>query len=575
MFNKLFSIIVFCLFISNSSFSQENYPVHKDSQKQDGVPEGEVVGPFTLTSEIFPSTEREYWVYVPKQYDAAKPACLMIVQDGLGRANDWKLPTVMDNLIHKNEMPATIGVFVSWGYVPSQRDGVFQRFNRSFEYDSLGDRYARFLIEELIPVVGKTYNLSDDPNDRLLAGASSGAICAFNAAWERPDAFRRVLSTIGTYVGLRGGHEFPVMVRKMEPKPLRVFLQDGSNDLNIYPGSWWVANQDMLSSLTWAGYDVKHVWGEGGHNGKHGAAIMPDALRWLWRDYPETVEKIGGEQRRVDLLISGEDWELVHTSSELITDITTNQKGEIVFSCGDKIYVNFELSKTFEYKIQQIAIGSDGKLYAYLPAVKKIIAIDSEGIVNGFISNIECDDFVVTENGTYYVTTEDGICGFIQSIDGFVDISPHLGNFSTLVNSPGSLCLNAEQAFLNVSDAGSNFGYSYFIQLDGSLAHGQQYMHYHVPYGSVSTESTSMIVDNENRLYTATNYGIQVMDQLGRVHFIFSQPELGKTVTHITLGGEDLNELYAVSGNNVYKRKIKAKGAFAWQEISKPPRPKL
>lgn len=568
MYNKLFSIVVFCLFISNSSFSQENYPVHKDSQKQDGVPEGEVIGPFTLTSEIFPGTEREYWVYVPKQYEAAKPACLMIVQDGLGRANDWKLPTVMDNLIHKNEMPATIGIFVSWGYVPSQREGVFQRFNRSFEYDSLGDRYARFLIEELIPVVGKTYNLSDDPNDRLLAGASSGAICAFNAAWERPDAFRRVLSTIGTFVGLRGGHEFPVMVRKMEPKPLRVFLQDGSNDLNIYPGSWWVANQDMLSSLTWAGYDVKHVWGEGGHSGKHGSAIMPDALRWLWRDYPKPVENVGGEKRRIDLLIENEDWQLVLSAGKPITDITTNQKGDVVFSMGNQIVIGMDQTIELDKDVQQIAISNDSQIYAYNLNQKKMLKIDANGRTGNFVNDIVCDDFVVTEQGTYFINKRDGIVGFINK-DG------HIVSKSELVKSPGSLCLNAEQAFLNVSDAGSNFGYSYFIQPDGSLAHGQQYMHYHVPYGSVSTESTSMIVDNENRLYTATNYGIQVMDQLGRVHFIFSQPELGKAVSYITFGGENLDELYAVSGNNVYKRKIKAKGAFAWQDSSIPPRPKL
>jgi enterochelin esterase-like enzyme/sugar lactone lactonase YvrE len=567
MYNKLLSILFFCLFLSIQSFAQENYPIPEDSQKHDGVPEGEILGPFTLTSEIFPGTEREYWVYMPKQYDPAKPACLTIVQDGLGRANDWKLPIVMDNLIHKKEIPVTIGIFVSWGYVPSQRDGIFQRFNRSFEYDSLGDRYARFLIEELIPAVGNTYNLSDDPNDRLLAGASSGAICAFNAAWERPDAFRRVLSTIGTYVGLRGAHEFPVLVRKMEPKPLRVFLQDGSNDLNIYPGSWWVANQDMLSSLEWAGYDVTHDWGEGGHNGKHSAAIMPVALRWLWRDYPEPVKNLGGAQRRIDLLIENEDWQLVHTASEPITDITTNQNGEIILAKDLQIVIGFDQPITFESTVKQIAVGKDEMLYAYL-SNNTIVKIDQNKMARNHVEDIACDDFVVTEQGTYYINKKDGIVGFINK-DG-QSISK-----SELVKSPGSLCLNAEQAFLNVSDAGSNFGFSYFIQPDGALAYGQEYLHYHIPYGSVSTQATSMIVDNENRLYTATNFGIQVMDQLGRVHFIFKQPTLGETVTHITFGGDNLDELYAVCGNNVYKRKIKAKGAFAWQEPSIPPQPKL
>src|SRR5690606_23198593 len=144
-------------------------------------------------------------------------------------------------------------VFIEPGVVPAVTEGDQPRFNRSFEYDSMGDRYARFLLEEIVPEVKKKYNLSDDPNDRGIGGASSGAICAFNVAWERPDAFRRVLSTIGTYVGLRGANEFPVLVRKTEPKPIRVFLQDGNRDLNIYAGDWWVANQDMLSALQFAG----------------------------------------------------------------------------------------------------------------------------------------------------------------------------------------------------------------------------------------------------------------------------------------------------------------------------------
>ena len=162
--------------------------------------------------------------------------------------------------------------------------------------------------------------------------SSSGAICAFNVAWERPDAFRRVLSTIGTYVGLRGGNDFPVLVRKTEPKPLRVFLQDGSNDLDLYAGSWWVANQDMLSSLTWAGYEVRHAWGSGGHNSEHAAEIMPDAVRWLWKDYPAPIKKGGTSGRRMDLLIPGEEWELVSDGYRFAEGPALNDRGELFFS---------------------------------------------------------------------------------------------------------------------------------------------------------------------------------------------------------------------------------------------------
>ncbi|MCA9064935.1 MAG: esterase family protein, partial [Planctomycetaceae bacterium] len=248
-----------------ASAQEESYPTPPEAMVHEGVPRGKVDGPFEFRSQLYPGTVREYWIYVPAQYDPAKPPCLMIVQDGMGRAGGWKIPTILDNLIHAGEVPVQLGIFVGHGSVPASNENAQPRFNRSFEYDGLGDRYARFLIEELLPEVRKSYEFSDNPNDRCLAGSSSGAICAFNAAWERPDAFRRVISTVGTYVGLRGGDQFPVLVRKTEPKPLRIFLQDGSNDLDIYGGSWWHANQAMLSALQFSGYDVKHVWGEGGH----------------------------------------------------------------------------------------------------------------------------------------------------------------------------------------------------------------------------------------------------------------------------------------------------------------------
>jgi enterochelin esterase-like enzyme len=250
------------LTVCSAHAQEESWPVPLEAVEQAGVPKGKVEGPFEFKSSIFPGTVRQYWVYVPAAYDASKPPCLMIVQDGLGMASGWKLPTVLDNLIHAGRIPVQLGLFVNHGQVPAATDQAQPRFNRSFEYDGLGDRYARFLIEELLPEVRKTWAFSDNPDDRCIAGASSGAICAFNAAWEQPDAFRRVFGTIGTYVALRGGDQFPGLVRKVENKPLRIFLQDGSRDLDIYAGSWWHANQAMLSALQYAGYDVKHVWGD-------------------------------------------------------------------------------------------------------------------------------------------------------------------------------------------------------------------------------------------------------------------------------------------------------------------------
>lgn len=225
------------------SFAADDYSLGPDSQIQEGVPRGEVTQ-HTWMSKIFSGTVRDYWVYVPKQYDASKQACVMVFQDGGGYVNEkgqWRVPIVFDNLIHRKEMPVTIGIFINPGVVPGLTTNALPRFNRSFEYDGLGDQYARFLLEEILPEVGKRYHLTTNAAGRAIAGASSGAICAFTAAWERPDAFSKVFSTIGTYVGLRGGNNYPTLIRKMEPKPIRIFLQDGTGELNIYGGNWWLA----------------------------------------------------------------------------------------------------------------------------------------------------------------------------------------------------------------------------------------------------------------------------------------------------------------------------------------------
>jgi len=230
---------------SGLSRGADEYPPHLDSQPQPGVPKG-TVEKFTFAgSRIFPGSSRDYWIYVPAQYDPARPACVYVNQDGVQN----NAPTVFDNLIARKEMPVTIGVFVTPGVLKAEGTNALARFNRSYEYDGLGSDYARFLLEELLPEVekkttqeGKPILLSTNANDRCIGGSSSGAICAFTCAWERPDAFSRVFSSIGTYVGLRGGEVYPTLIRKFEPKPLRVFLQDGSNDLNIYGGDWWMAN---------------------------------------------------------------------------------------------------------------------------------------------------------------------------------------------------------------------------------------------------------------------------------------------------------------------------------------------
>jgi enterochelin esterase-like enzyme len=266
----------------------ENYQLGPDSMPKDGVPRGTVSKHAWTNSTVFPGTVRDYWIYVPKQYDAAKPACVMVFFDGsgfVGTNGNFRAPTVFDNLIAAGEMPVTIGIFINPGEIPATEPGKQSRKNRSFEYDSLGDACAKFLLNEIIPEVGKSYNLTKDPDGRGICGNSSGGICAWTVAWERPDAFRKVLSHIGSFTNIRGGHVYPALIRKTERKPIRVFLQDGSNDLDNLHGNWPLANQEMAAALKFAGYDYKFVFGTEAHNGKHGGAIFPDSLRWMWRDY--------------------------------------------------------------------------------------------------------------------------------------------------------------------------------------------------------------------------------------------------------------------------------------------------
>lgn len=278
------------------------YKLGPDSLEQDGVPKGEIKGPYTLPSHAYPGTQHTYWVYVPAQYDAGSPASLMIFNDGqafMAKEGDARAQNVMDNLIYRREIPVMIGVFINPGRRPDQpephpRDWGDRNTNRPTEYNTLDDKYARVIVEELLPVLYKEYNISKDPEQHGIGGASSGAIAAFTVAWERPDQFRKVLSIVGSYVNLRGGHVYPDVIRKAEKKPIRVFLQDGRNDnRGMRPGreeydetrDWFYQNMRMMKALTERGYDVNYSWGIGRHGQKQGGAMVPEMMRWLWRDH--------------------------------------------------------------------------------------------------------------------------------------------------------------------------------------------------------------------------------------------------------------------------------------------------
>ena len=565
-------LFVLALVLVGQANGQEKYQLTVDSTFQDGVPRGELKGPFNWKSKIYPGTDREYWVYVPKQYDASKAACLFVLQDGLNRAKDWKVMPAMDNLIHKQEMPVTIGLFIHHGHVKATNDQAQPRFNRSYEYDSLGDKYARFLLEEMLPEVKKEYNISDDPNDRAIAGASSGAICAFNVAWERPDQFRRVFSTIGTYVGLRGGDVFPTLIRKYEPKPIRVFLQDGKADLDLYGGSWWHANLSMLSALKFSGYDVNHAWGEGGHNGKHGAAIFPDVMRWLWRDYPEPIKPGVAPKRRTDIVIPGEDWQLVSKGHGFTEGPAVNAKGEVFFSdipAGKIHRVGLDGKVTLFAEncpgVNGLMFSPSGDLYACKSG--EIVRFDATGKETVVVEGVESNDILILPQSGYFTDPKNKRI-YQFSFDGKKQIVDEGIKF------PNGLSSSPDNTLLNVADTQGRFTYSFQIQADHSLAHKQTYGHLHLADDQAESGADGMTVDTMGRTYVTTRVGLQILDQLGRVHLILTKPQ-NSWMSNVVFGGPELDTLYVTCKDKVFKRKVRAKGVRPWAGAVKVPKPGL
>ncbi|MEX2303668.1 MAG: SMP-30/gluconolactonase/LRE family protein [Bryobacterales bacterium] len=569
------------LLLASLPLAAQNYVLGPDSQRQAGVPEGKLVQR-TWKSQIFPGTERDYWIYVPAQYKADAAAAVMLFQDGASYINTgergWQTPIVLDNLIHKGEIPVMIGIFINPGVMPAQTEQQQARYNRSFEYDALGDRYARFLLEEILPDVAKDYNLSDDPNARGIGGSSSGAICAFTAAWERPDSFRRVLSFIGTYVNIRGGQIYPTLIRKTEPKPLRIFLQDGDKDLNIYAGNWWIANQDMTSSLEYAGYETMFVKGAEGHNNLQGRAVLPDALRWLWKDYPKPiVASRGGPGERhsvTEWLDPNEDWELVGEGYRFTEGPAVDPDGNLFFVDvrNNRIHRVDSAGKVSVFKEDSggasgLMFGADGKLYAAQNGSKRIVAYTLDGTETVLAEDVAPNDLAVSAKGDIYFT--DPANKKVWRLDKQGNKSEaHEG-----IERPNGIVLSPDQSLLMVADSWNKWVWSFQVLSDGSLANGQPFYRLETPDQSSRSSADGMTVDDQGRLYVTTSLGLQVCDQTGRVNAIISKPQPGP-LANVVFAGPDLQTLYVTAGDKVFRTKVRAKGVRPW-ELSQPPRPGL
>jgi len=576
---------VLCSFLLSAQQNSETYPVDSASIERPGVPKGEVLK-FTFNqSKIFPGTTRDCWVYVPAQYKPENRACVYINQDGI----QWKAPTVFDNLIHRKEMPVTIGVFVTPGKVLADNGSVaLGRYNRSFEYDGLGDAYARFIVREILPEVeklktsdGRAIHLSKNGNDRAIGGASSGAIAAFTAAWEHPEEFSRVFSAIGTYVALRGGERYPFLIRKYEPKPIRIFLQDGNNDLNIYAGDWWKANESMERALSFAGYEVNHVWGEGAHNGNHGTAVFPQAMRWLWKDWPKPVAKGNSKNDYLNnLLIAGEDWQLVGQGYQF-TEGTASDKNGIVY------YQDIPTSKTYKVDVNgklttlnvdakrasATGFSSDGMRYTVAGGTRQILAYDAAERESVVADSIAGNDIIIASNGSKYVTAPDG-----TNPRGKIYLIRTNGEKLVVddgLRFPNGVALSPDQTQLYVTESATHWVWIYKIKNDGTLAYKQRFGWLHAPDSEDNAWPDGLKCDTAGRIFVATRLGIQVLDQLGRVEAIIPIPASNGQASNVCFGGADFNILYVSAGDKVFRRKLKTRGVNSFDKPIKPANPRL
>ncbi len=553
----------------------EEYVYMPDSFRHPGVPQGIVTKHVFTASKIYPGTRHDYWVYVPAQYDKSKPAAVMAFQDGASFVNEagaFRVPIVFDNLIHKGDMPVTIAVLVAPGTVPAINEGQQARYHRSHEYDAVNDRYARFLLEEMLPEVGKSYNLTSDPNLRAISGSSSGGNCSFTAAWHRPDGFRRVMSFIAGFTHQRGALVLPSQVRKFEGKPLRIFLQDGLGDQNIQ------SNWDMIAALEGAGYDARLVQGTEAHNSKHGGPLMPEALRWVWRDWTKPIAKPvkSFASRYVDQTV---EWEQVSQGHKFTEGPAVDANGDVYFSDipNNRIHkVEHASGKVSVFKedtgaANGLMFGPDGRLYACQNGRKRIVAYDAGGKETVVTDGVESNDLAVNAKGEIYFTEPAA-----QKV-WFVDAKGQRRVAHEGITRPNGVRLSPDHALLLVADSRTRWVWSFQVQGDGSLAYGLPFHRLEVPdelnNGQTWSGADGFTVDTEGFLYVATNMGVQISDPAGRTSAVLLKPG-GANPSNAVFAGSGLDTLYVTAGDKVFRRKMKRQGVFPWKAV-KPPVPRL
>ena len=562
MKQKLLTILMLLALTNVVAQQRDHYRVAFDpaTVRNEEVAAGEVLKRSFNTSEIYPMTSRDYWIYIPAAYDASKPACLFVCLDGI----TYNAPTVFDNLIATGQMPVTIGVFVSPGVVRDADGGVI-RYNRSNEFDRTDGTFARFLIEELLPEVerqtasdGRPIRLSTDPNDCAIAGSSSGGICAFSAAWARPDRFARVFSAVGTYVSMRGGNEYQAVIRKTEPKRLRIFLQDGLYDVwNGIFGDWYEANILVESALNFSGYEVAHAWGRGGHSNAHADRIFPDVMRWLWKGWPRSIQ-VGRSQNDMLATILPEEggWSRIEGANV----------ADKLFVCGDKVV----------FADADQVRDTEGDTQLRLKANERLIGADAEGL---YLSNVKNDIIRVVAGRRVKIASAqskveqliavDNLNRYFMCKNSLVKVDPK--GVVTVVNDGlkcgSALAIYPNHRLLICNEPNTRWLLSYVLDEQGEPMAGQRFYWLHNTTGDDSQQVGQMTFDANGNLYVATSMGVQVCDQNGRVRAILPLPDSAPIRSLAFVG----TKLYVVNERGeIYVRELKVSGAQPWQTATSP-----
>lgn len=542
------------------------------------VPQGTLTTHSLAPGAIYPGVTHEYQVYVPAQYDPTRPAPSIVFLDGAWiYAPKMRAAEILDQAIAAGDIPPLIGIFVDPGWYPVADPETQQaRMNRHVEYDALTPTFARFLTEELLPAVARDYPLSTDSNDRGIVGLSSGAIGSFIAGWHPPHHFRRMYISICTFVDMLGAHSLPIWVRKTEPRPIRIFQQETTDDNDRLWGNWPQGNAQMAEALVFSHYDAQFVVGPGIHDFDHATETMPEALRWLWRDYPGPITAATAGPIFEALLIPHEAWEEIWSrpadSGEPDVLAAADRHGFLWIAdpaSGEVIRLDDARSSTVvtsgSAPIVAIAMGPDDRLHASQPSLQRIVAYAADGSESVIVNEIEARDLTLTAIGAIICTSPETGTITVISPDGT------RRDFSDpALPEPSTLGLSPDQVFLAVLDEAGTWGWSFHVTSASALVNGQPFFRVLPDEADPRARAAAIAVDTTGDLYISNASGITLVTQSGRTRETINAPEVG-AVSSVAFGGPERDWLIASQNGKLFRRRIQRRGAVSWQPVKPPP----